>query len=266
MRVGALVLAVAAVVAAGPVVAAQAPNPKGGEAAGREGVKVFNVVEVRTTVVFAKPEGARVEKGELVCELDPTALKDRLAVQETVIRGAEADLEGARLAREVAEIAVEEYVGIYKQDLETAQGEVALADANRKRAEDRLDWSNRMLMKGYVSLSENISEKLELQQANFSFEQAQTKKAVLEKFTKDKTAKTLKSELETARARELAKQAAYEREVAARKALTAQVGRCKVVAPAAGRVRYADLVAEGARVSDGQLLFRVVPEGEPGAK
>jgi multidrug resistance efflux pump len=228
---------------------------------------VFNVVEVRTTVVFAKPEGARVEKGELVCELDPTALKERLAVQEIVIRGAEADLQGARLAREVAEMAVAEYTqGAFQKELEAAQAEIALAESNRKRAEDRFDWSSRMVQKGYVSNAQNLSDKFELQQAVFNVEQAQTRLNVLEKFTKDKTAKTLRSELETARARELAKHAALERELAAKRALTAQIDRCKVVAPVAGRVRYADLIAEGARVSDGQLLFRVVPDGGPGAR
>ena len=40
----------------------------------------------------------------------------------------------------MAEIAVIEYEeGIYKQDSQTVKGEIALADSDRKRAEDRLD-------------------------------------------------------------------------------------------------------------------------------
>ena len=43
----------------------------------------------------SRPDGARVDNGDIVSELDPTDLKDRLATQEIVVRGAEADVHGA---------------------------------------------------------------------------------------------------------------------------------------------------------------------------
>ena len=55
------------------------------------------------------PEGTRVEKGDIVCELDPSELRDRLATEEIVVRGAEADVVAARIGREVAVMAVNEY-------------------------------------------------------------------------------------------------------------------------------------------------------------
>ena len=86
------------------------------------------------------PEGTRVKKGELVGELDSSVLKDKLVNQKITAQGAEAAYLNAKLAREVAEIAVNEYrEGIYKQEMQTAMGEIALAESALKRAEDRLE-------------------------------------------------------------------------------------------------------------------------------
>ena len=100
---------------------------------------VFSPLEGRTTVLSAKPEGSFVKKGELVCELDPSPLKERLANQEIVIRGAEAALRGgqagprgrrARPRRSTLE-------GISPQEMATLRGEIALAESDRNSAEDR---------------------------------------------------------------------------------------------------------------------------------
>jgi multidrug resistance efflux pump len=253
------VLACASALAAGP-----AQDRRAGGAAGRDGVKVFNQVEGAATVVACVPDGSAVKKGDTVCEFDPSGLTDRLAVQETVIRGAEADHRGAGLARKAAELDLDTYVkGTYRQDVETIMGEITLAEANRKRVEDRLEWSNRMLEKGYVSLAENTADKLALKHATFNLEQAQTKVKVLQDHAKDATIARLRGKVEKAKARELAKEAALAREVAVRKRLEAQLGHCKVTAPEGGRVRYNGVIGVGARVADGQWLFTVVPDGAP---
>ena len=71
-----------------------------------------------------------------------------------------ANHENAKLTREVAEIAVVEYVeGIFKQDLATVEGEIKLAESDLSRSEDRLDWARRMYEKGYVSLATRTSRK-----------------------------------------------------------------------------------------------------------
>jgi hypothetical protein len=133
-----------------------------------------------------------------------------------VIRGrlkeAEAAYRDARAARRLAEAALVEYRGgIYKQELETAKGEILLAEAERKRAEDRVIWSDRMFAKGSISKAQNVADKISLQQKIFIYEQAQTKLDVLEKWIKDKTIKGLQTEIDKARAREMARKAAYER-------------------------------------------------------
>jgi HlyD family secretion protein len=257
LRLGALACAAAALT--GSAASAQDREAEGHP--GPRGVGVFNQVEFRTTILAGKPEGARVKKGEVVCELDPAVLKARLVSQRSLLQAAEADYQAAKLAREVAEIAVTEFVeGVFKQEWETVLGEIALAESERRRAEDRFEWSERMVQKGYVSLAENNDDKVSLHQKIFAFEQAQTRRSVLEKYTRDKTIKELRSEVGKMKAVELAKLAALEREQEVGKGLQRQIDLCKVVAPADGRVHFAPLVEPGAVVRDGQLLFRLVPD------
>jgi multidrug resistance efflux pump len=258
MRIGFLISCTALVA----VSIAAAQDRKVGELGGQGVVAVFNSVEGRTTVLSIRPEGARVEKGEIVCELDPTEWRDRIAGQELVVQGALADVQGARLAREVVLIALNEYKeGSFAQDKATAEGEIKLGESNLARQEDNVAWTRRMFEKGFVSLAEKVAAERSLQKARFDLEQAHGKLKLLLEYTKGKTIKALMGQVETARARELAKQAALERAQADRKRLDEQIRRCKVAAPAGGRVQYAAPMGVGAVVHDGQLLLRIVADG-----
>ena len=70
-----------------------------------------------------------------------------------------------------------------------------------------------MFKKGYVSRATKASEDLSLTKARFALEQAQSKREVLVKYTRGKTIKELRSEVEKARVDELSKQDAYEVEM-----------------------------------------------------
>jgi HlyD family secretion protein len=256
------VLAASAALVACAVGWAQARSA--GRAAGRGAVDVYNPVEGRATVISSQPGGARVEKGEIVCELDPSELQDRLASEELAIRASEADVEAAKLAREVAVMALTEYKeGLFVQDLQAAAAEIMLSESNLARAEDTVDWVRTMFNKGYVSMATKVSEELALKKARLSLEQAQSKRKVLIDHTKNKTIKALLGAVETARARELRKQAVLERERSAVKNLASQIRRCKVTARVGGLVHYGAPLGAGAVVRDGQLLFRINrPPGE----
>ena len=56
------------------------------------------------------PEGTKVAKGQVVCELDSALLRDNLVKQQFATKQAQANFENAKLTREVAERAVQEYV------------------------------------------------------------------------------------------------------------------------------------------------------------
>lgn len=143
------------------VAVASGQDRKAGNPAERKSIDVFNPVEGRITVISSLPDGTRVSKGDLVCELDPSELRDRRTSLEIAIRGGEAGIQGARISREVAVMAVTEYKeGIFVQDLATVVGEIKQAESNLTHAEDALEWSRRMFDKGYVSMAARVSEEL----------------------------------------------------------------------------------------------------------
>ena len=52
----------------------------------------FCNVEGGTTIIMIKPEGTRVKKGEVVCELDSAALRDSLTNQKITTEERQSEL------------------------------------------------------------------------------------------------------------------------------------------------------------------------------
>jgi multidrug resistance efflux pump len=229
------------------------------------GIAVFNPVEGRITVLSSRPDGSRVEKGDVVCELDPADLNDRLDSGAIEVQAAQAGAQGARLSREAAEMELDEYKeGRFVQDMAAVGGEIKLAESDLMRGQSKLDWARRMYDKGFLSMAQKDSEEAAFKKAQFALEQAQSKKQELLNHTRSKMTRALMGAIESARERELRKQARSLRAQATLKKLRDQLGRCKVAAPVAGRVRYDAPMGTGAVVLDGQVLFRIVPDGAPG--
>lgn len=137
--------------------------------------------------------------------------QDAKADQAIATLMAEADYLRAQLARVNAEISLAQYIHrTYPQELEALKSEFALAEAERKRAEDRLEWARRMFEKGPIPKSQQLFDKFRHDQKVFAVEQARTKLKVFAQYTKDKTIKELQSEVEKARSDESAKRSAYE--------------------------------------------------------
>jgi multidrug resistance efflux pump len=260
-RIGALVglaALLAVTIAAGQHRAAVGTDPEG------QAVAVFNPVEGRIRVLSSRPEGARVEKGEVICELDPAELRDRVASQEIAVQGLRAGVEGARFAREAAAMDLDEYKdGGFARDSAAAQAAVRLAQSDMRRHEETLDWTRRMFDKGYASPAEKRAEELAFEKAKYAVELAQAGRQVLAQHTREKIIRTLTGAVETARERELGKEAELRRAESILKSLHDQIGWCKVAALVAGRIRYDAPIGPGAVVRDGQVLVRVVPDTAP---
>jgi HlyD family secretion protein len=232
-----------------------------------ENKDVHNQVEGATTIIFILPEGTPVKKGDKVVELDAATLRDNLKNQQITTKQAEASYAQAKLTREVAEVAVKEYEeGTYKQQFETVMGDIALAEAELSRADDRLKWTTQMVEKKYVSSAQQVSDELALKKAKFTLEQHNTSKKVLELYTREKTTKELKAEVEKARSDELAKKATFELEEDKEKKLERQIKNCILLAPGDGLVVYANdpgrmgqsqqvQIEEGASVRERQKIF-----------
>jgi RNA polymerase sigma factor (sigma-70 family) len=160
-----------------------------------------------------KPSASAPAAGSKGATGQPAAAEPRaqLRAQQIATRKARAAYEIARLTRELAELAVEEYEEVgFPRDLAAAAAEINSAEADLTRHSDRADWAERMLKKGYVSQATKASEDLSLTKARFALEQSQTRRKVLVEYTRGKTIKELRSEVEKARVDELSKQEAYE--------------------------------------------------------
>lgn len=160
----------------------------------------------------------------------------RLMDQKTAVSKVEMGYQEAKLAEMIAETAVMEYEqGTSKQQLETIEGNIAMAKAELKRAEDRIEETkNRVeetkalverigqmpketigeLMSEYYAGQNRKSAENQFQAARFdldraklALEQAETSKEVLLKFTKEKTLKGLRAEVEKAKSNMFMKQA-----------------------------------------------------------
>ena len=87
-----------------------------------------------------------------------------------------------------------------QQELGVANGDVALAESDLQRAEDRVAWAGRMFTRGVLSEAQYSSNSLELQKAQFVLAQAKTKRSVLLNFGNLKNLKSLEEEIEKLRA------------------------------------------------------------------
>jgi biotin carboxyl carrier protein len=235
-----------------------------GDPAQSRGEAVYSTIEGETTLLSIKPVGSWVKKGEMVCELESFALRSRLASQDLALKVAESPYKTARMSREAAELAVNAYLnGTYKQQIQKLDSEITLADSAVKQAERHLAAARRLMEKGLGPKVQVEAQELNVKRARLKLEQVQGKKATLEKYTKEKMLKGLQGAVEKARGEELTRQAEVLRVQALQDRLRKQIESCKVLAPITGRLVYDGSVEEGAAITQGQLLFRVIREEPP---
>jgi hypothetical protein len=142
------------------------------------------LAEARRAKILSMAEPL-LARGENVQEL-----KEKLAELSASARRGAAELKKAELSVEVAKISLNEYLqGVFPSDIQTAEGDVALASSDLARAEDRKAWADKMLKKGNISESEHLADVFALKKAEFAVQQAKTIREVLEKYTKGKEVK-----------------------------------------------------------------------------
>jgi HlyD family secretion protein len=107
-----------------------------------------------STILTLVDEGTTVKKGDILCRLNSSDYEELVYQQKIKTEQARAILETGRLNFEVAELAIREYrEGLVKQTVESLEGQLSLAEATLERTTDRLRWTERMLVKGYVARS-----------------------------------------------------------------------------------------------------------------
>ncbi len=248
---------------------------------------LVNEVEGRTTILSILPEGTRVKKGDLVCELDSAPLKDRVVGQEEAVLRARADYLDAQLAHSVAEASRNEYTkGIYVQDEFAFEGKIAAAQSAIEEAEDRAQRArrareqiediraDRRLDPADILAELEILDRLDTAERAIllgkkSLEQAKVKRKTYRDFTHKRRVRELeRAEIHT-KFDESFKKQAFELEESKLKKLLSQIDKTKLYAPNEGMIVYANdpshpgdsnrpSIEEGAVVRERQPILSVV--------
>ena len=223
-------------------------------------IDFFCRVEGQWTIISLIPEGTRVAKGQLVCELDSAALNDKLTLQFIATSGAEAAYQNAKLTREAAEVDVVDYQErIYRQESLAIAAEIAAAEAAlreteaqrelarlaRKRLDDlpakqKDEWTPAEIVADLEVAERLAATASGLAREKAVLEQAKARQEIFEKFTREKTIRGIRSEIEKARTHELETKRGWDRERATEAKLQFLIRNCKLVADFDGVLTYAN--------------------------
>ena len=126
-------------------------------------------------------DGKQVEEGDLLVELDASALEDQINTQRIAFEKARATKIQSEKTWSVAKISVTEYLeGTYKQALQDAEAAITIAEENLRSAQNSLEHSDKMFRKGYVSSLELEGQRFAVQRSELELASAKTAKEVLE--------------------------------------------------------------------------------------
>jgi multidrug efflux pump subunit AcrA (membrane-fusion protein) len=212
------------------------------------------------------PEGTYVKKGDVLCELDSSALDQEAKNQRIIVSAAESTVISSEAAVSKAEIARQEYLeGTYLTERKTILSEISIAQQNLRKAELSLQSAERLAAKGTLKPLQIEAEQYAVQNAQSTLESAEARLRVLDELTKAKMLVQLDSDIATAKAKLDSDRNTLIEEKEKLEEILGQIAVCTVKAPADGQVVYAnksgsrggsDFVVEpGAVVREQQTIF-----------
>ena len=193
-------------------------------------VQVLEVVE----------EGHLVKKGDILCRLSSTEYEEMVRTQLMRTEQAKAALEQAQLSFDVAELAVGEYEqGLKDQSVQELEGQIALAESDLERANDRLRWTKEMLAKGYVPVAQRATAERTVSQLQLQLLTSRWELSNFKQYGNPRTLKELQSEVEKRRYEVVANQQRVSRFEERLAHYRKMVDFCTIRSPADGVVIYA---------------------------
>jgi multidrug efflux pump subunit AcrA (membrane-fusion protein) len=219
-----------------------------------------------STILWIIPDGTEVKEGDLLAKLDSATLQDSISQQQITYEKALATQIQAESDLAVAEINVDEYLeGTFRQEMQTAESNVAISEENLRSAQNVLEHSEKMFRKGYVSKLEMDSQYYAVEHAKLQLELHKTTVDVLERFTKPKMLQDLQSKLKAAKAKLASEKAALDLEMVRLKRLEKQRDGCEIRAKRAGMVIYPETeewrdepaIEEGSAVREQQTILQL---------
>jgi RND family efflux transporter MFP subunit len=219
-----------------------------------------------STVLSVIEAGTEVKPGDLLVQLDTSAIDDKINVQKIAYQKALATHATSETNVSVARISVTEYLeGTYRSTLKTLQKDLAIAQSNLQTAQNIARHTARMFRKGYSGKLEVEASQSTLQQARLELEVKETEIDALERFTRAKMLEELQSKLKAAEATLASDTAALELERARLEREQQQLANCVIKAETGGIVIYPLVpewreepdIEEGAAVREDQVLLLI---------
>lgn len=215
------------------------------------------------------PEGSRVEAGDFLVKLDDAALQTELIQQQIVVTNSQAQVIEAKAAFDSAGLALKEYEsGTFLEQEEQLESSLFVAQENVRRAEEYLQYSQRLAERGYIPEVQLEADRFAVEKAKKEREVADTKLKVLRMFTREKMLTGLKADIATAKARLDSRTKTLQLDEVRLKEIEEQIRKCVMTAPVAGQVVHANdrdrrgssgdlLIEEGRPVRERQVLIRL---------
>jgi HlyD family secretion protein len=259
---------------------------------------IKNEVEGRTSIITLIPEGTRVKEGDLLVELDASTLQDSRINQEISVQNTEAayinaeenlaivssqatsDVNQAELNLEFARQDLKKYEeGQYPKDVNEAVKRITLAKEELERAEQTLEWSNKLYEEKYLSETERTADEITVKRRQLEYDLAVADLELLQNFTYPRQIRQFQSDVQQAisaldRAKRKAdadkrqaeadlkaKKAEYIRQQAKLMKIEDQIKKTTILAPCDGLVVYATSTKSGLAsmlkepLAEGQQVF-----------
>lgn len=220
------------------------------------------------TILWIVEDGKEVSQGEEIIRLDTAEIDDQLNAQRILYERALAAKIQAEEDFEAAKLTVSEYAqGLSVELLQQIESEIKIAEQNLSTAQDMLQYSKRMSRKGYVSALQREADVFAVERAQLDMKNAQTRKMVLEEFTRPKMIREFEAIRDANEARMRSEEAAFALEKGRLERLERQLDNCIIKAPQSGMVVYANetgrrgsdstSIEEGAIVRERQTIVRL---------
>lgn len=238
---------------------------------------IASKVEGSATIISIVPEGSHVKEGDLICELDSSALTEKETQQQISVTQAKSNLQSAMEAVEIqktqndsdiaaAQLKLELAIldlqkfkeGDSKQQWSELDSQVKLAKQKVAQAEETYNFTSRLVKKGYKTQNELESARITLQTETIGRDIALGKLDLLEKYDTKRTeteleanAKEFGRELERVKRKATAaltqaeadlsaKRLTFEVETSKHNRMKEQIAACKIHASQDGQVIYAN--------------------------
>jgi HlyD family secretion protein len=263
----------------------------------KEQIIIKNEVEGRTSIIYLVPEGTRVQKGDLLVELDASKLLDGRIEQQIKVQNAEAafvsarenlavvenqaqaDVEKAQLAYDFTKEDLIKYLeGEYPSRLKDLESKITLAREELTRAEEKASWSKRLHGEKYISESELAADELSMKRKALELELATSNLELFSHYTHkrelaqlrsdvsqarmalERTVRKAKAEVVQAKAALEARKAEFDQQKDKLNKTETQIAKAKVYAPSDGLVIHATSAQSGG--PPGRRTVQPLEEGQ----